>query len=170
MTIELQRVREAEPPPVDRVRRRVARRRARRRVIAAVSTMAVALLAIGLATRPSVRDRGLAGVPQVALDAVAEGAGSPRALRDGDAVGAGERVVFFVRSSADGWATIREEGGAVVDQWPIRAGESAVGGETPQSWRPDRPLGALRYELEVCPERERASGCGSAGMTLRWAP
>ena len=162
-------LRDAPPPPLAEVRLRVVRRRNRRRGlrIAAVAAMAALLLVV----RPGVRDRGVGELPLVALDAVAEGPAGVRPLGDGALVGPDERVVFFVRSSLDGTATLRELDGSapvsVLPPWAIDSGESAIGGGTPMSWRPDRTVDRVRYELSVCAAPDR---CSTDALDLRWAP
>lgn len=160
-------LREAAPPPIDRVRRRV-RRRVARRALFRVAALVCVVATVGVGVVGG-RDRGGAGtVPLVAIDAVAEGASGPRGLADGAEVGPDERVVFFVRSSIDGVAEVREGPDTVVLSWPIAAGDNAVGGATPLSWRPDGPLGVQRYEVTVCPTEGATTGCASDGLTLRW--
>lgn len=165
-------LRDAAPPPIERVRRRASRRRARRRALAVGALVGVALLGV-VAARPSTtRDRGVAGAPLVSLEAVADGPRGPRPLADGGAVGPDEQVVFFVRSDRPGWAEVREEGTLVWpasgQSWAVVAGENVPGGGSPVAWRPDRPADALRYEARVCDDPE-AARCGVAGLTLRWS-
>ncbi|MEQ1567855.1 MAG: hypothetical protein ABMA64_19605 [Myxococcota bacterium] len=167
-------LREAPPPPIHQVRRRVERRAARRRWLAG-GVGAVGAVALGwVALEPGVRDRGFGGSPDVALEAVAEGGAAPRPLADGAAVGPDERVVFFVRSTQAGYAWVREAGSTAVyplsGTWSIEAGETAVGGTSPQAWRPDGALGALRYELVVCPDPTPSERCSRDALTLRWGP
>ncbi|MEZ4241095.1 MAG: hypothetical protein R3F59_34040 [Myxococcota bacterium] len=172
MTLDLQSLSTAPPPPVDRVRRRVSRRRTRRRVLGA-SLVAALAVGVGLVAAPGVRDRGVGDAPLVALSAVAQGPDGARPLADGAVVRPEERVVFFVRSSAAGDATLREGDAPLYPDpggtWALAAGESAPGGASPLAWRPDAPLaGPVRYRAEVCAEPGRR--CGRATMTLRWAP
>lgn len=162
-------LRDAPPPPVAEVHRRVVRRRNRRRGfrIAAVACVAALVFVV----RPGVRDRGVGELPLVALDAVAEGPTGVRPLADSAVVGPDERVVFFVRTSIGGTATLRERDGSaavsVLQPWDVGAGESAVGGGTPMAWRPDRAVDRVRYELSVCAAPDR---CSTDTLDLRWAP
>jgi hypothetical protein len=171
------RVQRAAPPPIDRVRRRVARRKAVRGAVAVGAPLAgiavVGVLVVGQGDG-GVRDRGTdvaGGAPLVGLDAVADGPGGPRPLADGVALGPDDRVVFFVRTSADGEATIREIGRSSVvvypptGTWSVRAGDNVPGGGSPLAWRTDQGAGTVQYVVEVC-----ASGgaCATDAMTVRW--
>ena len=143
--------------------------RPRRRWQAPAMGVALAMAAAGLlAVLPAgdgpLRDRGTstAGVP-VSLGAVAEGPSGTRKLRDGDRVRADERVVFWVDTSAPGDLVLYENGRSIVGDWSVGAGAHAVGGPTPQSWRPDEGLGPMTYRVERC-----GPPCVDATLRLVW--
>lgn len=170
-------LRQVTPPPVSAVHTRVRQRATRRRGIAAVAAVAAALVLVVVAREaPTTRDRGLGAAPLVALEAVAEGTGSPRALSAGATVSPEERVVFLARVDRPAWAVLREQERVV---WPAEGawhvdGEAVVGGDEPLSWRPDDRSGPLRYELVACSTPEAlatgGTGCATTTLTLRWSP
>lgn len=172
-------LRHAAPPPIERVRARVRRRARARRVAAVSATLAAAAVAlIALWPAQEVRYRGIETSALVSIEAVAEGpAGQLRPLASGGAVAPEERVLFLLRSSADGEARLVERSGsgeAVVwpagGAWRVDAGEEHTpGGSRPMSWRPDRGAGLYRYEASVCPEG-RDTRCGLAHIDLVWEP
>jgi hypothetical protein len=168
----------APPPPLARVYARARRRRLAQGAAGVIGAMAVAAgVLLGLQPGEGGRDRGVGRLPLVSLEAVAEGPqGGARPLPDGGSVGAAERVVFFVRSSAPGEALLREHGPAgtavvwpAEGGWALPAGEHAPGGDQPLSWRPDGGAGKYRYELRVCPE-PGARDCATSWLELVWTP
>ncbi|MCB9687146.1 MAG: hypothetical protein H6738_17265 [Alphaproteobacteria bacterium] len=176
----LEALRQVTPPPVSAVHARVRQQAAhRRRLAVASAALAVAaglLIAVVVRPGPTTRDRGLGAAPLVALEAVAEGTGAPRALGSEGAVAPDERVVFLARTDRPAWAVLREQDRVV---WPTSGdwqvdGEAVVGGEIPLSWRPDGRSGPLRYELLACSSPEALAsggpGCATTTLTLRWSP
>lgn len=178
----LEALREVAPPPVAAVRARArgnARRRRRMAAtagVAAVFAVAVVAREAGVGSGDTARDRGVGAAPLVALEAVAEGSGPPRALSPGAEVAPTERVVFLVRADRPAFAVLREQDRVV---WPASGewrvdGESPVGADAPLSWRPDGRDGPLRYDLLACTDPRALAtggpGCATASLLLRWAP
>lgn len=176
----LESLRQATPPPIDRVYARIRKRRTVRMIAASATSVLTAALLLVMFTpsAPGLRDRGMSRAPHVAIEAVAEGgARAPRPLREGGVIAPDERVLFIVRSSLPGEAVLTEHdasGPSVV--WPASGswrieGEAIPGGNTPLSWRPDRGPGRYRYEATVCPGDSAVLGeCGHAELELLWAP
>lgn len=171
-------LREAPPPPIDRVYARVRRRRLAKAAAGSLASVAVAAAVLLALVPASTRDRGLSGAPLVGIDAVALREGyALRPLADGATVSREERVVFMVRTSEAGTATLTEHGlaGEVVvwpssGMWQVDGGEQTPGGSSPLSWRPDGGPGQYRYEASVCSAPDAQGACGHASLHLVWAP
>lgn len=141
--------------------------------LAALALAATVLVAVGLAVGgDDGRWKGGASLGAVELQAFAEGTAGLRPLVDGGEVGVDERVVFRVRTDRPGMVALEEvvDGHRAAVLVPTRrtAGEHVPGGERPQSWRPDVPAEAARYEATWC-DAERPDACTTDTLRLRWA-
>ena len=148
-------------PPLSALR---PRRRWQAPAVGVALAMAAAALFVVMPSDGPLRDRGTsAAVAPVALTAVAEGPHGTRRLADGDPVRPGERVVFWVDTAVPGDLVLYEDGRAIVGDWAVGAGAHAVGGTTPQSWRPDAGRGPMTYRVERC-----GPPCADATLRLVW--
>lgn len=157
----------ALPPTAEILRRARQRRPAPRHTLAVAGLAAAAALTLAvLGPWPaSVRDKGAsAPIERAHLRAVAEGAdGQVRRLRDGDAVQAGEWVIFQADAAPGLW--LMEAGR------PLPLGRAQLTGADIRAYRPDSAAaGSQTYTLAACPSGVTPpdARCAEDALVLVW--
>lgn len=157
------------------------RRRASRRLrwwgalpLGGLAAAAAALVYVGSADPPSVRDRGAStATATLWFEAAAkapDGQIRPLGAASAARVRAGEQVIFSVVTDGPGQATLAEDGVVIHPTgdatWTVAAGRSSPGGDEILGFRTDAGPGAHRYTLTFC--ATGVDGCMERSLRLVW--